>query len=149
MAITSNYKKTDKHTATNLNKEGVEHAREAKIIDRIKINDTGNSLLTLKNHTENFLNRPTKKLLSLEIGRLSKHILQNINITLSEKLKVNEWKNTVSVINWFKIICNKNLYKFYPLINEKLLWEAVRVAKRHISITNKDIEVIFHEKEIP
>ena len=30
-AITSKYKKTDKHTATNINKEGVKLAREANI----------------------------------------------------------------------------------------------------------------------
>ena len=51
-------------------------------------------------------------------------MLQNINTTLSEKIKVNEWKNTESVINRFKSIRNKHLYKilmfgikdFYPSI---------------------------------
>ena len=37
-AITSKYKKTDKHTAANINKEEIKHAREANIIDRIEIN---------------------------------------------------------------------------------------------------------------
>ena len=92
-SITSKYKKTDKNTATNINKEGIKHAKEASIIDRIEINGTGNSFITLKDHKENFLNRPTTRLLypaKNEFGRLSKHILQNI--TLSEKIKVNEWK---------------------------------------------------------
>ena len=90
-----------------------------------------------------------------EIGRISKHILQNINKTLSEEIKVNEWKNTESVINWFKNIPNKHLYKFlmfdikdfYPSIKEKLLWEAIRFAKLYISITNKDIETTFHARK--
>ena len=64
-------------------------------------------------------------------------------------------KNTESVINWFKNIPNKHLYKFlmfdikdfYPSIKEKLLWEAIRFAKLYISITNKDIEAIFHAKK--
>ena len=109
-------------------------------------------------HKENFLNRPTTRLLNPvknEIGRISKHILQNINKTLSEEIKVNEWKNTESVINWFKNIPNKHLYKFlmfdikdfYPSIKEKLLWEAIRFAKLYISITNKDIEAIFHARK--
>ena len=34
-AITSKYKKTEKHTATNINKEGIKYAKEANIIDRI------------------------------------------------------------------------------------------------------------------
>ena len=86
-------KKTDKNTATNINKGGIKHAKEVSIINRIEINGTGNSFITLKDHKENFLNRPTTRLLQPaknEIGRLSKHILQNI--TLSEKIKVNEWK---------------------------------------------------------
>ena len=157
-AITSKYKKTDKRTATNINKEGIKHAREVNVIDRIEINGTGSSFITLKDHKENFLNRPTTRLLNPaknEIGRISKHILQNINKTLSEEIKVNEWKNTESVINWFKNIPNKHLYKFlmfdikdfYPSIKEKLLWEAIRFAKLYISTTNKDIEAIFHARK--
>ena len=37
-----------------------------------------------------------------EIGRITKQILDQINSKLCEILKVNEWKNTASVINWFK-----------------------------------------------
>ena len=36
---------------------------------------------------------------------------------------------------------------FCPSIKEKLLWEAIRFAKRYISITNKDIEAIFHARK--
>ena len=55
-AITSKYKKTDKHAATNINKEGIKHAKEASIFDRIEINGTSNSFITLKDHKENSLN---------------------------------------------------------------------------------------------
>ena len=105
------YKKTDKHTATAINKEGIKHAKKESFIDRIEINGTGNSFITLKDHKENFLNRPTTRLLNPaknEIGRTRKHILQNISTTLSEKIKVNEWENTESGINWFKNIPNKD-----------------------------------------
>ena len=53
-AITLKYKKTDKHTATNIKKEGIKHTREVNIIDRIEINGRGNSFITLKDHKENF-----------------------------------------------------------------------------------------------
>ena len=36
---------------------------------------------------------------------------------------------------------------FYPLIKEKLLWEAIRFAKRYISITSKDTDAIFHARK--
>ena len=42
------------NTATNMNKEGVKHAREANIIDRFEIKGTGNSFITLKDHKKNF-----------------------------------------------------------------------------------------------
>ena len=109
------YKKTDKRTATNVNKEGIKHARKANAIDRIEINGTGNSFITLKDRKENFLNRPITRLLNPaknEIGRISKHILQNINKTLFEEIKVNKWKNTESVIKWLKNIPNKHLQVF-------------------------------------
>ena len=88
-AITSKYKKTDTHTTTNINKEGIKHAKEVSIIDRIEINGTTNSFITLKDHKENSLNRPSTRLLNPaknEIGRISRRILQNINTTLSEKI---------------------------------------------------------------
>ena len=89
-AIASKYKKIDKHTTTNINKAGVIHAREAKIINRIKINGTSNCFITLNDYKDNFLNCPTTGLLNPEkneVGRISKHILQNINTTSSGKLK--------------------------------------------------------------
>ena len=61
-AITSKYKKTDKHTGENINKEEIKHAREANIIDIIEINGKASSFTTLKDHKENFLNRPTTRL---------------------------------------------------------------------------------------
>ena len=36
---------------------------------------------------------------------------------------------------------------FYPSIKEKLLWEVVRFAKLCISLTNQDIEAIFHARK--
>ena len=56
------------------------------------------------------------------------------------------------VIKWFRNIKNKNLdtftvfeaQEFYPFIGEKLLKYTVLFAQTHISISRKDIEVIFH-----
>ena len=159
-AITSKYKKTDKDIATNINKEGIKHAREANVIHRIQITGTCNSFISLKEHKENVLNRPTTRLLNPaknEIDKMSKHILQNTNANLSDEIKVNEWKNTESVINWFKNIPNKDLYKFlmfdikdlYLSIKEKLLWEAIRFAKLYISIITLklNIEAVLHARK--
>ena len=137
LLFTSKYKKIGKDIATNINKEGIKHAREANVIDRIQINGTCNSIISLKDHKDNFLNPPTTRLLNPadnEIGRIRKHILENINATSSDEIKVNGWKKTESVINWFKNIPNQDLYKFLMFdikdfhlsIKEKLLWKAIR-----------------------
>ena len=80
------------------------------------MNDTGNSFVTLKDHKENFMNHPTTRFINRsknEIGRISKHILDQINTKLISKLRVNEWKNTISVIKWFKNINDYRLYKLF------------------------------------
>ena len=156
--ITTTYKKANKNIGTIINKEGIKFAKQADILDKIEINGTGNSFVTLKHHKENFTNHPMTRLINPsknEIGRISKHILDQINTKLVSKLRVNEWKNMISVIKWFKNINNKRLYKFlqfdikgfYPSIKETLLHEAIQFAKEHVPITRKDVEVIFHARK--
>ena len=149
-AITTTYKTAYKNIGTKISKEGIKFTKEADILDKIEINDTGNSFITLKDYKENFTNLPTTRLINSsknEIGRISKHILDQRNTELVSKLSVNEWENTISVIKWFKNINNKWLYKFlqfdikdfYPSIKETLLHEAIQFAKEHVAITRKDV----------
>ena len=94
-AITTRYKKVNKSIGTKINKEGIKFAKQADILDKTEINGTGNSFITLKDHRENFTNHPTRRLINPsknEIGRISKHILDQINTELVSKLSVNEWK---------------------------------------------------------
>ena len=90
-----------------------------------------------------------------DIGRISKQILDQINSKLCEILKVNEWKSTASIINWFKKIKSKSSHQFlmfdikdfYPSIKEGLLIEALEFAKQHVIINSKDRETIFHARK--
>ena len=114
-AITTTYKKANKNIGTKINKEGIKFAKQADILDKIAINGTRNSFITLKDHKENFTNHPKTRLINPsknEIGRISKHILDQMNTELVSKLSVNEWKTTISVIERFKNINNKRLCKF-------------------------------------
>ena len=68
------------------------------------------AFITLKDHKENFENKPTCRLINPskpEIGRISKQILEEINRKLVDITKVNQWKNTSSVLQWFKQLANK------------------------------------------
>ena len=62
-----------------------------------------------------------------ELGRISKTILDNINMKLFQATKINQWKNMVSTIKWFNSLRDKHLMKFvmfgikdfYPCIMEE------------------------------
>ena len=114
-AVTATYKKATKGIEDIINKEGIKYAKRADIFDRIEINGTSNCFMTLKDHKENFVNHSTTGLINPaknEIGTISKSILDKINICLCKKLKLNEWKNTTDVINWFEKIDEKHLPTF-------------------------------------
>ena len=157
-AITSTHRKARNDTAIKINRGGIKHAKEAKVLDRIEINGTGNCFMTLKDHKINFINHPTTRLINPaknQIGRISKEILDRINSLLCSNLKVNEWKNTSSMITGFRNIKDKHLYKFlifdkkdfYPSIKESLFHEALKFTIMHVNIIKRDIEVMFHSRK--
>ena len=90
-----------------------------------------------------------------ELGRISKAILDNINKRLCTRLNINQWKNTASVIEWFKRIEQKHLYKFimfdikdfYPWTQDELLNKGLRFAQEYIDVTSKDTEIIYHARK--
>ena len=87
-AIITSYKKGNKDIGTKINKEGIKFAKQANILDKIEINGTGNSFITLKDHKDNVTNHSTTRLINPsknEIGRISKHILDQINSKLVGK----------------------------------------------------------------
>ena len=113
---------------------------------------------TLMDHKENFQNNPTVRLINPaknDIGRISKVILDKINSSLIKQLKVNQWKNTQNVIEWFKKIEEKSKYKFivfdiqdfYPSIKETLLIKAIHFDEKLVNIANEDKVIIKHARK--
>ena len=49
-AITLTYKKANENIGTIINKEGINFAKQADILDKVEMNGTGNSFVTLKDH---------------------------------------------------------------------------------------------------
>ena len=157
-AITATYKKVNSDIKVNINEEGKQIAKKAGVLEKMEINGTSNCFITLKDHNENFANKPTVRLINPaknEIGRISKSILDHINTKLRTSLGVNQWKNTTEVINWFKDIQNKNQYKFamfdikdfYPSIKEELLKKALNFASRKVGVQKGDKETIFQARK--
>ena len=47
-----------------------------------------------------------------DIGRISKQVIDKINLKLISDIKVNQWKNSTSVFKWFNNIPNKDQHTF-------------------------------------
>ena len=81
-----------------------------KLADRIDHLAKTGGFITLKDHKENFVNKPTCRLINpakTELGKISKTIIEDINKQLIEKLKVNQWKSTKNVTGSKKLITKK------------------------------------------
>ena len=71
---------------------------------------------------------------------------------MKSKTKLQQWKNTHSVLKWFNNIKNKinctfikfDIQEFYPNITKKLLLKSIKFAKQSANITNSYIEIILH-----
>ena len=108
--VTKTYKKADKKLLSKIDEEARTITKKFNIDDRVESTAVKEAFITLKDHKENFQNKPTCRLINPskpEIGRISKQILEEINRKLVSITKVNQWKNTSSVLQWFKQLTNK------------------------------------------
>ena len=112
-----------------------------------------NILVTLKDHKNNFQNTLPCRLINpskSELGRISKFKLEKINQQLLNLLKFNQWKNSDSVIEWFKNIEDKkncafvkfDIKEFYPSITESILDNAINFAKLHCNLSDDGVRII-------
>ena len=116
------------------------------------------AFITLKDHKDNFENNPTCRLINpakSNMGLINKQILECINNRVRSLTNANQWKNTHSVIDWFKQLQNKNsltfvlfdIVEFYPSISETLLTDALNYASQYVTITEQDRSIIFHARK--
>ena len=91
-----------------------------------------------------------------ELGKVSKVILEEFNQALIKDLDVNQWKNSSTVIEWFKGIVNiKNcifitfdIREFYPSISESIFRKRILFAKGYHHIPDEDVRIISHCQKI-
>ena len=72
--------------------------------------DKSEAYITVEDHKEDFPHKPRFRVINpskFELGKISKCILDDINKYIIELIKVNQWKNSASVIEWFKAIKSK------------------------------------------
>ena len=128
-----------------------------EIADRVDITANKDAFTTLKDHKPNFVNKPTRRLINptkSENGQISKKILDWINSKIIAATKINQWKNTTSVRDWFRNITNKDkhtficfdIIEFYPSISEKLLNKALGFAANFDHIAEDERNIIIQAK---
>ena len=112
--ITQTHKKADPDCLANINKEASAIASKLSIDDRVDVFSTQEPFLSIKDHKENFPNRVSVRMINpskSQICKISKKLLDNIMIQIKAKLRLNSWKSSSQVQNWF---CNsadkKDLY---------------------------------------
>ena len=104
------------------------------------------------------MNNPKCRLINpakSKLGLVSKKILEKVNLSVRNAISVNQWKNTSTVIDWFKNIERKeacsfikfDIVEFYPSISENLLMKALEFAKSFVNIDESDIKVIEHARK--
>ena len=112
------------------------------------------SYITVKDHKESFPNNAKCSLINpskSELGKVSKRILSNIVETVRNKTKLNHWKNSESVINWFVNLQGKerasfiqfDIKEFYPSIRKILLTKSLNYASKFVKISAQDKNIIF------
>ena len=99
-AVASTYKKHN----NNKNRIDITKCRQGNIRRNV-INSKNTCFITLLNNSTVRLINPAK----IELRRISMALLDNINKRLCSSLNFNQWKNTKSVIEWYKRI-KQNIY---------------------------------------
>ena len=90
-----------------------------------------------------------------ELSRISKLILDKINVNLRNLPHLKRWKNTQEVINWFKSIDIKQYYKFnifyikeiYQSISKEFLTDVLTLAETIIKLNDHDKKIIYHSQK--
>ena len=155
--ITTSYKKAQPETTQAIHKQNKDIATKRGIDDRVDTTANKDAFITLKDHKPNFTNKPTCRLINptkSEIGKVSKGILDRINSNITKTRNFNQWKNTASVINWFKSLQNHqrssfisfDIESFYPSISQDLLNKTLDFASNYDNITADERNIIIHAK---
>ena len=116
------------------------------------------AFITIKDHEPNFRNntkfRPINPAKN-ELELASKKHLEEIIANVANTIKVNQCQNTTTVLDWFKMLPQKDksrfvkfgIVEFYPSISEELLNRSISFARSITTISNSVINIIHHSRK--
>ena len=94
----------------NISKKDKEIAEELDIADRVYVTAKCEAYITLKDYKENYMNNPKFRLINPskpDLGMVSTKMVAQMVNEVKTKSQLMQWKNTDSVISWFKQLKNK------------------------------------------
>ena len=114
--------------------------------------------ITVKDHKVGFPHKLSFRLINpskSDIGKISKNLLDKINKILILNTNVNQWKNTRTIIDWFKNVANKKQCtfiqfhgeNFYPSVSLNLFNEGIQYASTITEISDSDKFIIKHSRK--
>ena len=138
--ITKDYKKSSPDEFDRVTAKDKKLAEDLDLQDRVPVTEKREAFGTLKDGKDNFNTNPKMRLLNPckpWLGRVSKQLVEKIVTDVQKKqTKLLQFKNSISVIQWFDKLRNKEQYtfikfdvdNFYSSISEKLLKDTVNWA---------------------
>ena len=155
--VTKTYKKAGDKLVGKLDAQSARIAERLNLDDRIEKLAKKEAFITLKDHKPTFDDHPTCRLINptkSEIGVISKQILDEINTSIINSTRINQWKNTSSVLKWFNSLENKerlsficfDVCEFYPSITKKLLSKALDFASKYRKTSKHERDIILFAK---
>ena len=156
--VTKTYKKSNTEAVNAVNSEACSITEKLNLSDRVQCIAPNEAFVSIKDHKPNFPNNILCRLLNpckSEIGKISKKYLEEMNNSLRNGLNINQWRNSNSVIDWFKAIQDKksckfikfDIVSFYPSISKSVLMNAINFSKEYHDVTDEMIDTILNSRK--
>ena len=135
-SVTNDYKLANKDFIHQCSMKDKEITDKLEISERVYSASLGSAFVTVKDHKPNFINNIQWRLLNhakTNVGKISKQKLAKVVAVVKQKSGLNQWKNSDSVIDWFKNLQGKkkmsfiqfDICNFYPSITPTLLQNGI------------------------
>ena len=160
--ITKDYIKTTESAVQSCNRQASTIAHSLQLERRIEAQSESNAYITVKDHKEDFRDRTKCRLINpakSEIGKISKQLLEEINMQIRKKTGLQQWRSTSEVLSWFNSLPRKNknnlkflqldIVEFYPSITKQLLDKAFTFAEQALNtkIDKQTKDIVLHARQ--
>ena len=153
--ITKDYKLADEDNVRKINQEAAHLARKLGMEDRVEQIALEAAQIRVKDHKPNFPEVIAFRLITAtkpKLQKVSKVILERVNVELRAKLGLNQWISSKHTLDWYRQLLTRSrrgtkfiqsdIADFYGSIKEGLLKEALEWAAQETFLTELGVQVV-------